>query len=362
MNAPQTLFNDDESRWRAVVERNPTADGWFLYSVRTTGVYCRPSCPSRQARRENVCFHASPRHAERAGFRACRRCRPRDQTAAQRHQSAVWSACRQMQRPGATVDLDALAKAVGMSRGHFQRAFKATTAMTPGTYLASCRAGQLREQLAESSTVTEAAYRSGFGSNTRFYTVATQRLGMTPTAFRSGGQGETIRFALGECSLGAVLVATTERGICTIDLGDDPQSLLQAFQVRFAQATLIGGDEGFEQHVAAVVGLVESPGDALDFPLDVRGTLFQHRVWQALGALPSGSTVSYQELARRIGAPSSSRAVAGACAANRLAVAIPCHRVMRLDGSLGGYRWGVERKRQLQQRECQPQISTPPGS
>jgi AraC family transcriptional regulator of adaptative response/methylated-DNA-[protein]-cysteine methyltransferase len=238
-----------------------------------------------------------------------------------------------------------------MSPYYFHRVFKATCGMTPKRYAEACRARRLRGELAQRGTVTEAIYGAGFNSNGRFYAASSDILGMTATQFRAGGKGTEIRFAVGECWLGAILVAATEKGVCTIEFGDDPEKLVRAFQDRFPKARLIGGDKEFEAQVARVVGFVEAPERGHDLPLDIRGTAFQQRVWDAISAIPAGSTATYTELARRIGAPQSVRAVASACAKNAIAVAIPCHRVVCTDGSLSGYRWGVERKRALLHRE-----------
>jgi AraC family transcriptional regulator of adaptative response/methylated-DNA-[protein]-cysteine methyltransferase len=249
-------------------------------------------------------------------------------------------------------NLEALAESAGMSRFHFHRVFKSVTGVTPKAYAAAHRARRVREELPRSGTVTEAIYGAGFNSNGRFYATSSEVLGMTPTNFRSGGTGASIRFAVGECSLGAILVAATDKGVCAILLGDAPEALVRELEDRFPKATLVGGDEGFEQWVAKVVGFVEAPALGLDLPLDVRGTAFQQRVWRALREIPAGSTASYTEIAERIGAPKSVRAVGQACASNAIAVAIPCHRVVRNDGALSGYRWGVERKRALLEREA----------
>jgi AraC family transcriptional regulator of adaptative response/methylated-DNA-[protein]-cysteine methyltransferase len=351
-SASRPRFSDDGDRWAAVQRRDPGADGSFYYSVRTTGVYCRPSCPARLARRENVGFHASCEEAERAGFRPCRRCRPNEAGLAGRRAAAVAKACRLIETADETPSLAALAESAGMSRFHFHRVFKSATGVTPKAYAAAHRAGRVREELPRSHTVTEAIYGAGFNSSGRFYATSTQVLGMTPTRFRAGGRGASIRFAVGECSLGSILVAATGKGVCAILLGDGPEALVDDLQDRFPEAKLIGGDRDFEQWVAKVVGFVEAPALGLDLPLDVRGTAFQQRVWQALRTIPPGSTATYSEIARRIGAPRAVRAVAQACASNAIAVAIPCHRVVRTDGSLSGYRWGVERKRALLDREA----------
>jgi AraC family transcriptional regulator, regulatory protein of adaptative response / methylated-DNA-[protein]-cysteine methyltransferase len=346
-------FVDDDERWAAVMRRDPRADGIFYYSVLTTGVYCRPSCAARLPRRENVRFHASRDAAERSGFRPCKRCRPGEPPAAEQRALAVAKACRLIETAAEMPRLEALAEAAGMSRFHFHRVFKSVTGVTPRGYAAAHRAERLRRELAESGSVTKAIYGAGFNSSGRFYAASEAMLGMTPSTFRAGGRGAAIRFALGECSLGTILVAATEKGVCAIMFGDEPDALLRELQDRFPRAELIGGDAPFEETVAKVVGLVEAPALGLDLPLDLRGTAFQQRVWQALRRIPAGATASYQEIARRIGAPKAVRAVAQACAANPVAVAIPCHRVVRTDGGPSGYRWGVARKRALLEREAE---------
>ncbi len=353
-NSPQK-FSTDTQRWDAVVLRDTQADGRFVYSVSTTGVYCRPSCPSRQALRKNVRFHDGCAQAEAAGFRACKRCRPKEASLATQHAVMVTNACRLIETAEQPPDLDTLAAAACMSRFHFHRVFKTVTGVTPKAYAKAHRARALRDRLPQSASVTSAMYDAGFNSSAQFYAQSDAALGMKPARFRAGGAHATIRFALGECSLGSILVAATDKGVCAITMGEDPDALARDLQDRFPRAELIGGDAGFEQWVARVVGLVEVPGLGLDLPLDVRGTAFQQRVWRALGDIPAGSTLSYTQLAKKIGAPSAVRAVAGACAANALAVAIPCHRVLRSDGTLSGYRWGVERKRALLERERSPQ-------
>lgn len=340
-----------DPRWAAVVARDPNSDGAFYYSVRTTGVYCRPSCASRRARPENVEFHATREAAERAGFRPCRRCKPDQPGQLEQYTATVARACRLIEAAEEAPRLEVLARKAGLSPFHFHRVFKAVTGLTPKAYAAAHRARRVREGLGRAATVTDAIYDAGYGSNGRFYEEAGKVLGMTPSRYRAGGADAVIRFAVGQTSLGAILVAASERGICSILLGDDPDALVRDLEDRFPKAELIGGDAAFEQLVARVVGLVEAPGVGFDLPLDVRGTAFQQRVWQALRDVPAGETTSYTEIARRIGAPGSVRAVAQACAANTLAVAIPCHRVVRRDGGLSGYRWGVERKRALLARE-----------
>jgi len=349
----QAGFATDEAKWRAVVHKDQNADGKFYYSVRTTGVFCRPSChTARPALRKNVAFHESIEEAESAGFRACKRCSPKGPSLAEEHAVAVAKACRAIETAEEPPTLDELAKAAAMSSYHFHRVFKAVTGLTPKAYAVAHRSRRVRDELSRRGTVTEAIYEAGFNSNSRFYAQSSRTLGMTPTSFRKGGTGTTLRFAVGEGSLGSVLVAASEKGVCAISMGDDPDALVRDLQDRFPKAHLVGGDEEFERTVAKVIGFIEAPKTGLDLPLDVQGTAFQQKVWQALREIPAGSTVSYTDIAQRIGAPKAVRAVAQACASNGLAVAIPCHRVVRNDGNLSGYRWGVQRKSALLEREA----------
>ena len=341
-----------DPRWAAVVGRDREADGRFFYAVRTTTVYCRPSCAARTPKPSNVSFHDTAAEAEQAGFRPCLRCRPNQPARDVQQAGMVTELCRFIETAEQVPTLEQLAQRAGMSASHLHRIFKAVTGLTPKAYASGHRAGRVRQALARSGTVTAAIYEAGYNSGGRFYEQADAVLGMTPTRFRAGGADIDIRFAIGQCALGAILVAQSDRGVCAISLGDDPQALARELQARVPNAQLIGGDTEFEQRVAMVVGFVEAPGVGLDLPLDIRGTAFQQRVWQALRGVPSGQRVSYAEIAKRIGAPASVRAVAQACAANTLAVAIPCHRVVRHDGELSGYRWGVERKRALLEREA----------
>lgn len=348
---PMTETLSDTARWTALAARDAAFDGRFVYSVRTTGVYCRPSCSSRPARPENVAFHPTCRDAEAAGFRPCRRCRPNEASLEARRAEAVARACRLIDAAETLPTLDALAHEAGLSPFHFHRVFKAVTGVTPKGYGAARRTARIAKRLPMAASVTEALYEAGYGAASRFYADASDRLGMAPATYRKGGTGETIRFAVGPCSLGAVLVAATQRGICAILLGDDADALLRDLQDRFPNAALTGGDPAFEAVVAQVIGLVEAPGSTLALPLDVGGTVFQRKVWEALRTIPAGTTASYAEIARAIGTPAAVRAVARACGANALAVAIPCHRVVRTDGTLSGYRWGIARKRDLLARE-----------
>jgi AraC family transcriptional regulator of adaptative response/methylated-DNA-[protein]-cysteine methyltransferase len=341
-----------DPRWAAVATRDAGADGQFVYSVRSTGVFCRPSCPARPARPENVEFHADAAEAVRAGFRPCRRCQPDRLSPAAQQSALIAELCRFIDAAEQPPTLAALAERAGLSPHHLHRVFKAATGLTPKAYANAQRATRMRNALADGASVTAAIYDAGYNSGGRFYSESDDVLGMTAGRFRAGGAASEIRFAVGQCSLGAILVARSERGVCAIALGDDPAALARELQDRFPRATLIGGDADFERWVAQVVGFVDAPQLGLALPLDVRGTAFQQRVWQALRAIPFGQTASYAEIARRIGAPKAVRAVAQACGANPLAVAIPCHRVVRSDGDPAGYRWGVERKRALLEREA----------
>jgi AraC family transcriptional regulator of adaptative response/methylated-DNA-[protein]-cysteine methyltransferase len=345
-------YGSDAARWNAVQRRDAGADGEFWYSVSSTGVYCRPSCAARPALSKNVAFHDSREAAERAGFRPCLRCKPDQPPLAERQAAIVAQACRLIDEAEEAPDLDQLAAAVGVSRFYFHRMFKAVTGITPKAYANAARARRVQAGLAGQASVTEAMYAAGFNSSGRFYAQSPAVLGMKPSTFRAGGSGEQIRFAIAECSLGPILVASTAQGICAILIDDDPDFLVRDLQDRFPKAELIGAEPEYEQVVSRVVGMVEQPSAGLDLPLDVRGTAFQQRVWQVLRAIPPGRRVSYAELAELAGVPRGARAVAGACAANAIAVAIPCHRVVRNDGSISGYRWGVDRKAELLNREA----------
>jgi AraC family transcriptional regulator of adaptative response/methylated-DNA-[protein]-cysteine methyltransferase len=347
---PPATANTD-ARWAAVVARDPACDGQFYYSVKTTGVYCRPSCGSRRANRGNVQFHDTITDAEDAGFRPCKRCRPDQPSIERQHAEKVAQACRMIEQADDAPKLADLATALGLSPYHFHRIFKSVAGLTPKAYAVAHRNQRIRDHLSQSATVTEAIYGAGYNSNGRFYATASEVLGMTPRKFRDGAVDAEIRFALGKCSLGSILVAASGKGVCAILLGDDPEALLRDLQDRLPHARLIGGDKEFEKLASKVIGFVEAPKLGLDLPLDAQGTAFQHRVWQALREIPLGATASYGEIAKRIGSPKAIRAVAGACAANPLAVAIPCHRVVRNNGDLSGYRWGIDRKRVLLDRE-----------
>ncbi|MBN9404576.1 MAG: bifunctional DNA-binding transcriptional regulator/O6-methylguanine-DNA methyltransferase Ada [Burkholderiales bacterium] len=352
MNMALAYATEDE-RWTAVQARDAAADGHFVYAVRTTGVYCQPSSTARLPKRENVAFFDSAQAAEVAGYRPSRRAHGDQTRAAAERAALVARACRMIETSETPPRLDELATEVGMSPFHFHRLFKTETGLTPKAYSVAWRARKLREELSSAdASITDAIYGAGFNASSRFYETSGQLLGMRARDWRAGGAGAVIRFAVGQCSLGAILVAQSQRGICAILLGDNPERLVRDLQDQFPKAELIGGDAAFEQLVAQVVGFVEAPATGLQLPLDVRGTAFQERVWRALREIAPGTTVSYAEIAERIGSPKAVRAVAQACATNHLAVAIPCHRVVRRDGDISGYRWGVDRKRELLRREA----------
>ena len=337
--------------WERLRTRDTPEGASFVYGVVTTGIYCRPGCPSRLPRQENVRLFTSGEEAKRAGFRPCLRCQPDGPSLEERQAEAVSKACALIEAAEEKPDFDAVAKGVGMSRHHFHRVFKKTTGVTPGAYFNARRRARALDGLSRTSTVTEAIYGAGYSSSGRFYETCAPELGLKPSAFAKGGAGEVIVFAVGECSLGSILVAATVRGICAIQLGDTHEELVEALQHRFPKAEIRGGDADFEQTVARVVGLVEEPKRAFDLPLHVRGTAFQQRVWDILRSISPGETMTYAEVAAKAGCPAAVRAVANACASNKLAVAIPCHRVVRKGGALSGYRWGVERKAARLKRE-----------
>ncbi len=344
-----------DPRWAAVRARDPAADGRFFYSVKTTGIYCRPSCASRRANPKNVRFHASAAAAKAAGFRPCKRCKPDEAPLPAQRSALIAAACRRIERAIADGEpaptLAALAKSAKLSPYHFHRLFKAETGVTPRKYGAAKRAERLRGGLAGAGSVTEAIFEAGYGSGSRFYEKAGALIGMTPRAWRKGGADEDIRYGIGTTNLGALLVARSARGICSIALGDKPAALERELRARFPAAR-IAADKAFARLVRRVAKFVEQPSRGLDLPLDVRGTAFQQRVWQALQSIAPGETASYADIAKRVGAPKAVRAVGSACGANAIAVAIPCHRAVRSDGALSNYRWGVARKRALLEREA----------
>jgi AraC family transcriptional regulator of adaptative response/methylated-DNA-[protein]-cysteine methyltransferase len=343
-------FSTDEQRWQAVRDRDERANGRFVCAVRTTGVFCRPTCSSRLALRENVEFFPTSSAAQRAGFRACKRCQP-DVDRKSPDAEAIARACRLMEQSRNGHDAESLAAAVGMRPSKFHRTFKSLTGLTPKAYAIAQRSQQLRTTLPKSASVGSAVHAAGFNSTGRFYETSARSLGMTPRAFRAGGSGETIQFTFGRCSLGLMMVATTERGICFLALGDDRADLTKQLQAEFPNAALAPSDRDFDRVVAKITAQVDHPSKALDLPLDVRGTAFQHRVWKKLTEIPRGKMRTYTQIARSLGKPNAIRAVARACATNPVSLLIPCHRVVRTDGSLAGYRWGIERKALLLKAE-----------
>ena len=351
MTAGEEKFSDDESRWNGIVHRDQAAEGEFYYAVKTTGVYCRPSCPSRHPKRDNVEFFDTFREAEKAGYRPCKRCRPDENSSQARLTDIIVQACRRLEEAETPIPLEQLAREAGLSRWHFHRLFKEFVGVTPKQYASARQAERFREGLETSRSVTEAIYEAGFSSSSRAYEKAGGRLAMTPSDYRKGAAGIAIRYGLAECFLGWVIVAATDKGICAILFGDDPQDLPPLVQKRFPKAELKEAGPYFSELVQQTVAFIEAPEKEFTLPLDIRGTAFQESVWNALRDIRPGATASYSEIAERLGRPKAARAVARACAANKLAVAVPCHRVMRNDGSLGGYRWGLERKQKLLQRE-----------
>lgn len=343
---------DFKTSWRRVLERDARFDGAFVYAVRSTGVYCRPSCPSRRPRREQVVFFPLPEAAERAGFRPCRRCKPHEAVA----KDSVLEKVRSIRlaidaHPEEAPALADLAARLGGSPFHLARAFKRVMGLTPRQYRQARRLELLKTQLKESKNVTHALYEAGYGSSSRLYERANERLGMTPGVYRRGGKGMTIRFSTVKCPVGRLLVAATERGIARVMLGDDARGLEEALRKEFPAARIERDGESLGRAAASIVGRLEGGRPTPDLPIDIRGTAFQWRVWEELRRIPRGATRSYSEIARAIGRPRTTRAVARACATNPVALIIPCHRVVRKSGKLGGYRWGTERKKALLERE-----------
>lgn len=337
-----------DTRWAAVLARDTRCDGAFVFAVRTTGIYCRPGCPARRPKRENVVFFESVRAAEVAGFRACLRCHPdRPVTAPE----GIARACQLIEASEAPPSLERLAEAAGLSRFHFHRVFKSELGMTPKQYAETVRQERVRKALAGGGSVTDAIYEAGYENPGRFYQNATSALGMRPGDYKAGGRGQMIWHALAECALGRVLIAGTARGLCAIFLGDRDEDLRADLEARFPSAQLVAADDAMAGCVAETLAYIVWPAALFQLPLDIQGTAFQQKVWAALRDIPFGKTATYSDIARKIGAPSATRAVARACGANPVAVAVPCHRVVRADGGMGGYRWGVPRKQALLARE-----------
>lgn len=352
MDGTNTHRNDsDESRWRAVRDRDAGADGTFVYGVVTTGVYCRPSCPSRAAKRENVRFYVLHADAEKDGLRPCKRCAPGEPSLRQRHVELAERACRIIEANEPELRIGGLAEMLAVSGHHFQRIFKQQTGVTPKAYQQAVRRQAAEASLAQGSSVTDTVHDSGYASSSRFYEGAARDLGMTPSAARRGAAGETIRFALADTTLGRVMVACSTRGVCAVRFGECDGDLIAELSDRFPKARISADIAGLHLDVAAIVQRIERPRDMDELPLDIQGTVFQQSVWAALRAIPLGETASYADVAAAIGKPTATRAVAQACGAYPVAVVVPCHRVVRADGGLSGYRWGPERKRALLERE-----------
>ena len=335
---------DDEARWRAVLDRDRRCDGAFVMGVHSTGIYCRPSCPARSPKRENVRFYATPAEAEAAGLRPCLRCRPDSVT---RDEEAVALAIRALRDSEGAIPLAELAQSTGYSPSHFQRVFKRAVGLSPAAYSRALRMERAAEALSTGESVTEAVYEAGFGASSRFYEASKGRLGMAPSAWANGGRGVTIHWAVVDTSLGSMLVAASDKGVCRLSFAEGRGDLAQ----RFPNAELVEGGEAFSGLLSDVIAAVEQPGDSREIPLDVQGTAFQEAVWRELRKIPSGETRTYGEIAAAIGKPGAVRAAGSANGANNVAVLIPCHRVIRSDGTLGGYAYGEEIKRELLRRE-----------
>jgi AraC family transcriptional regulator of adaptative response/methylated-DNA-[protein]-cysteine methyltransferase len=342
---------DEERRWKAVAARDANFDGRFVFGVRSTGIYCRPSCPARRPRREQVRYFETPQAAERAGFRACRRCRPQEARSAEL--GIIERACQLMPRPIAE-----LAEELGLRPQRLARMFQRQLGMTPREYAAARKLGSFKAEVRKGGEVTDSMYRAGYGSSSRLYERATERLGMTPATYRQGGRGVRIGYSIARCPLGRLLVAATQRGICAISLGDSDAPLEAELRAEFPQAEIGRDEAGLGAWVESLVKHVEGSQPALDLPLDIRATAFQRRVWEELRHIPYGGTRTYSQVAQAIGRPTSARAVGHACASNPVSLAIPCHRVVRGDGGLGGYRWGLERKRALLETEARGRSET----
>ena len=352
---PETSFDrrPDEGRWEAVLRRDRAADGTFVYAVTSTGVFCRPSCPSRRPRLERVRFFDTPSAAERAGFRSCRRCLPTVAGAGRSISDAITRASRYLERHAhETVSLGALARLVSVSPSHLQRQFKRALGVSPREYQAACRARRFRGELRAGRDVTAATYEAGYGSPSRVYEASPTGRGMPPATYRRGGAGADVSFATVRAPLGWVLVAATDKGVCAVKLGDAPAALEADLRRELPLARITADRFAHRDWIDGIVQHLRGSQEDLDLPLDVRGTAFQWRVWRALQRIPQGQTRSYSDVARAIGQPSAVRAVARACATNPVCLVVPCHRVVAKDGQLGGYRWGAERKARLLQGEA----------
>jgi len=335
-----------DPRWRAVLDRDRTWDGAFVFAVSSTRIFCRPSCPSRRPRVDRVAFYPDARAARFAGYRACKRCAP-EAVAADASTVAVVRALTHLDTHDGPVTLDELAAISGLSRAHLQRQFTRLVGCSPQEWQVARRAERLRTELRSGASVSRAAFDAGFDSLPRAYAASEKHLGMPPGAYRRGAPGETVFFTVVPCALGLALVAMTSRGVCRVILGEDAHTLEQTLREELHAATLVADDAAVQEVAQAVVAAASGAALATPLPLDLQGTAFQQRVWRELTRIPRGETITYAELARRIGSPGAVRAVGSACGANPTAVIVPCHRVLRSDGALGGYRWGLERKATL---------------
>lgn len=339
--------------WNAVLSKDRRFDGQFVFAVSSTGIYCRPSCPSRRAKRENVSFFSLPAAAETAGFRACRRCHPADSRQTYPQTRMVQQVCRVIdESDGEPVTLETLSEKVGVSLFHLQRTFKSIMGMSPGEYAETRRVNSFKQSVQAGENITNALYDAGFGSSSRLYELASSQLGMTPATYGKGGRGAVIRYAIGDSPLGRLLVAATDKGICSVRLGDSDELLTSELRQEFSAAEILLDESHLRAALEAVVAHLNDKTPGIDLPLDIRATTFQRQVWEQLQKIPAGETHSYSRVAKSIGQEKAVRAVARACATNPVALVIPCHRVIREDKSLGGYRWGLDRKKKLLEREA----------
>lgn len=348
-----------QNKWQQVMARDARQDGRFVFAVRTTGIYCRPSCPSRRPRRDSVEFFADPNQAERAGYRACLRCKP---TQISKQAEYVASARKILDNAEGAVTLAELSSRIGLSPFHLQRLFKRATGLSPREYQAACRMQHVKSGLRKGDDVTTALYDAGFGSPSRLYERAPQQLGMTPGEYRRGGAGANIRYAIVSSPLGRMLVAATDRGLSAVRFGDSVSDLERDLRKEFHAAEFHRDDKALREYVEPLLAAIRGDNTTVDLPLDIRATAFQKKVWEQLRQIPSGETRSYTDIARDIGSPAAVRAVARACASNPVAITVPCHRVIRSDGDLAGYRWGIERKKKLLNNEKSIDEVRVPGS